>query len=395
MGALSGIKVIDLSRVIAGPHCTMILGDLGAEIIKVEKKGEGDISRGYAPYYEGESTYFMTHNRNKKSISLNFRHPKALDILYSLIQDADVLVENFKAGTLEKMGLAPDKLLEVNPRLIITRISGFGQDGPYSSKPCFDAVAQSLSGLMDITGFPDGSPTMIGTYICDLASGLYAVIGTLAALQSRNVTGKGQVVDISLLDCACGLTHSAIINYYLLGSVTRRNGNQDRASWPATFYPSKDGKLVFIHAGQDPAFAQLCKMIHREDLLEDPEYRYLSGRANHIEECDALVSSWTKERDCADILKLCEEFGIPSAKVNDMEDMVHDEQLIYRKMIRQVEDKKFGTITTSGPVIKMSETNPDVYCTAPRLGEHNFEVYSEKLGLTKEEIQNMYDEGLI
>ena len=395
MGALSGLKVIDLSRVIAGPHCTMILGDLGAEIIKIEKKGEGDISRGYAPYYEGESTYFMTHNRNKKSISLNFRHPKALDILYSLIKDADVLVENFKAGTLEKMGLAPEKLLELNPRLVITRISGFGQDGPYSSKPCFDAVAQSLSGLMDITGFPDGAPTMIGTYVCDLASGLYAVIGTLAALQSRNVTGRGQVVDISLLDCACGLTHSAIINYYLLGQVTRRNGNQDRASWPATFYPSKDGKLVFIHAGQDPAFAQLCKMIGREDLLADPEYRHLTGRANHIKECDDIVTSWTTSKNYEEILKLCEEHGIPCAKVNDMEDMVHDEQLIYRKMIRQVEDKKFGTITTSGPVIKMSETNPDVYCTAPRLGEHNLEVYSEKLGFSEEEIKQMEEDGLI
>ena len=353
------------------------------------------MSRGYAPYYEGESTYFMTHNRNKRSITLDFRHPKALDILYSLIKNADVLVENFKAGTLEKMGLAPDKLLEINPRLVITRISGFGQDGPYANRPCFDAVAQSLSGLMDITGFPDGDPTMVGTYVCDLTSGLYAVIGTLAALQAREHTGRGQVVDISLLDCACGLTHSAIINYYLLGLVTKRNGNQDRASWPATFYPSKDGRLVFIHAGQDPAFAKFCKMIQREDILENPEFRYLTGRANHIQECDELVSSWTRTHTLEEILDACEKSGIPCARVNNMEEMVHDKQLIYRKMIRTVEDSRFGAITTSGPVIKMSETNPDVYRTAPRLGEHNHEIYHQELGLTKEEIALLEEEGVI
>ena len=196
--ALNNIRVIDLTRVISGPHCTMILGDLGAEIIKIEKPGTGDISREYSPFYQGHSTYFMTHNRNKKSITLNFRHPDALDIIYRLISDADILVENFKAGTLEKMGLAPEKLLEMNPRLIITRISGFGQDGPYSSLPCFDAVAQSLTGLMDMTGFPDAPPVMMGSYVCDFSAGLYGVIGTLAALHSREQTGKGQVVDENL-----------------------------------------------------------------------------------------------------------------------------------------------------------------------------------------------------
>ena len=394
-GALKGLKIIDLSRVIAGPHCTMILGDLGADIIKIEKKGEGDMSRGYAPYYRGESTYFMTHNRNKKSITLDFRHPKALDILYSLIKNADVLVENFKAGTLEKMGLAPAKLLECNPKLVITRISGFGQDGPYADRPCFDEVAQSLSGLMDITGFPDGDPTMVGTYVCDLTSGLYATIGTLAALLAREHTGKGQVVDISLLDCACGLTHSAIINYYLLGQVTKRNGNQDRASWPATFYPTKDGRLAFIHAGQDPAFAKFCKMLGREDLLSDPEFAHLTGRANHIQECDTLVASWTKEHTLKEILDACEAIGIPCSRVNNIEEMAHDEQLIYRKMIRPVEDSRFGTITASGPVIKMSDTNPDVYCTAPKLGEHNHLIYHQELGFTEEEIKHMEEEGII
>ena len=203
--ALEGIKVIDLTRVVSGPHCTMILGDFGADIIKIEKPGVGDIGRGYAPFYEGEATYFMTHNRNKRGISLNMRHPKARQILLDLLKDADVLVENFKAGNLEAMGLAPDDLLKLNPRLIITRISGFGQDGPYSDQVCYDAVAQAKSGLMAITGDPDskgGHPTMVGSYVVDFVSGIYGALGTMAALQARERTGKGQVVDVAMLDTA-------------------------------------------------------------------------------------------------------------------------------------------------------------------------------------------------
>jgi len=373
----------------------MILGDFGAEIIKIEKKGEGDMSRAYAPHYKGESTYFMTHNRNKKSITLDFRSPKANEILFGLIKDADVLVENFKAGTLEKMGLDPEKLLEINPRLVITRLSGFGQDGPYVNRVCYDAVGQSISGLMDITGDPDGQPTMIGTYVCDLVTGLYGVIGTMAALQSRNHTGKGQVVDVALLDSACALTHSAIINYYQMGMVMKRNGNQDRASWPANFYPTKDGRLAFIHAGQDPAFKKLCKMIDREDLLEDDRFGTLAGRANHIAECDAMVGKWASSRTIDEIVALCEEHGIPCARVNNMEEMVHDRQLIHRKMIRKIEHPEFGTLTISGPVVKMSDTNPDVFLPPPKLGQHNKEIYGGLLGYSDQEIAHMEELGLI
>ena len=394
-GALEGIRVIDLSRVIAGPHCSMILGDFGADVIKIEKKGEGDMARGYAPYFNGESTYFMTHNRNKRSITLDFRKPEAHGILIGLLKGADVLVENFRAGTLEKMGLNPEELLKINPRLIITRLSGFGQDGPYKNRVCFDAVGQSISGLMDITGEPDGKPTMVGTYICDFTSGLYGAIGTLAALQARQRTGRGQVVDVSLLDAASSLTHSAVINYFELGEVMKRNGNQDRASYPANFYETKDGRLAFIHAGQDGAFAGLCKMIGREDVLTDPEYRLLAGRCSHIRECDEMVMEWARTKETDEILRCCESYGIPAARVNTIEEMVRDEQLHYRKAIRQVEHPAYGTITMNGPVVKMSETQPDIYRVPPALGQHNSEVYRELLGLTGEEIERLAEEGVI
>lgn len=396
--ALEGIRIVDLTRVVAGPHCTMILGDLGADVIKVEKKGEGDIGRQYSPFYEGEATYFMAHNRNKRSVTLDFRHPKAHQILLDLIRDADVLVENYKAGNLEKMGLDPKELLKMNPRLIITRMSGFGQDGPYSDRVCYDAVAQAMSGLMDLTGEPDskgGHPVMIGTYIADIVTGIYGALGTLAALQARERTGKGQVVDIAMLDVACALTHSAISNYYMLGKVVGRNGNQDRAAWPANFYPTKDGYLIYIHCGLDNTFARMCRIAGHEELLDTPEYSTLAGRANHIDECDAMVAEWTSAHNLDEIIEACKQNSLPYAKVNTVEDMVHDEQLIYRGMIREVVDRKFGTIKMSGPAIKMSETNPDVYCTAPRLGEHNREIYSSLLGYGEEKFRELEDEGVI
>ena len=230
-------------------------------------------------------------------------------------------------------------------------------------------AAQAMSGLMAITGDPDsigGHPTMVGSYVVDFVSGVYGALGTLAALQAREKTGKGQVVDIAMFDTACSLTHSAIINYYLLGQIAQRNGNQDRAAWPANFYPTKDGELVYIHCGLDNTFARMCKVLGREELLDDPEYNTLRGRTNHIDECDA-ITEWTLQHTLDEIIPICKANAFPCAKVNSIEDMVKDPQLKYRKMIRDVEDRRFGTVTMSGPVVKMSDTNPDVYCTAPRL----------------------------
>ena len=394
-GALSGVRVIDLTRVIAGPHCTMILGDLGADVIKIEKSQGGDIGRGYGPYYKGESIYYMTHNRNKKSITLNFRHPKAHKILIDLIKDADVLVENYKAGTLEKMGLDPKDLLEINPGLVITRISGFGQEGPYSKRPCFDAVAQSISGLMDMNGEIDQPPEMIGAYVCDISAGLYGVIGTLAALYRKKVTGRGQVVDVSLLDSAMPLTHTAILNYFLCGDVITRNGNQDRAAWPSNFYFTKDHKMVYIHLGNDPEFKAFCKMSGQEELLKDPYWATLDGRGEHIEECDKMIADYAAQYDMATLCDMCDQNNIPNAPVNSVSEAVNNEQLIYRKMIREVEHPKFGKIMSPGPVVKMSETDTDVYNTAPDLGQDNDLIYGEYLGLSKSEIETLKKDGVI
>lgn len=225
---LEGIRVLDLARVLSGPHCAMLLGDMGAEVIKVEKPGEGDMTRSNLPKYKGESTYFMAHNRNKKSITLNFRKPQAKEIFLKLVEQSDIIIENFRAGTMEAMGLGYDVLSAVNPRIILTRISGFGQSGPYADRTCFDGAAQAMSGMVDITGDPSGVPYMTGTYIVDYTSALYAAVGTIAALRYAEQTGKGQVVDIALLDVAFSMLHTAVPDYYMLSQEMKRNGNNDR-----------------------------------------------------------------------------------------------------------------------------------------------------------------------
>lgn len=393
--SLNGIRVIDLTRVIAGPHCTMILGDLGAEVIKIEKKGSGDLSRKYAPFYKDESTYFITHNRNKKSVELDVRNPKGIEIIKELIKDADVLAENFKAGTLEKMGLSPDTLWEINPKLVITRLSGFGQEGPYSSRPCFDAVAQSMSGLMELNGDPDGPPMMIGTYVADMMSGVYAALGTVAALRECDISGHGQVVDVALFDVASALTHSAVTNYFSLGLETTRTGNQDRASWPATFYPTKENRWVFIHAGQDPAFRSMCKMIGREDLVEKDEFKTIAARSQRIEECDKIVADWTSQHCIDDIIEECNKANLPCAKVNKISEMAVDEQLLYRKMIREVDMPKLGKMKVNGPVIKMSNTPTDIFRTAPLLGADTNDVMKNILHYSDEKISDLKENNVI
>lgn len=394
-GALNGIKVVDLSRVIAGPHCSMILGDFGADVIKVEKKDSGDISRIYGPFHEGVSTYFMSQNRNKRGISLDFRHPGANDVLLKLLADADVLVENFKAGTLEAMGLAPEKLLELNPRLVITRISGFGQDGPYVNRVCYDPCGQAISGLMSLNGEPDRDPVMIGMYVCDFATGVYGALGTLAALQARQRTGRGQVVDVALLDVASSLTHNAIYNYYQLGQVMGRTGNQDRASWPANFYKSKDGRQMYMHAGNNDTFARFCVMSGNPEVKDDEEFKDLTRRRNHVAEVDKMAADWMAAHTSEEILAACEAYQIPCARVNTMDEAAHDPQLLYRGVVREMDDPEFGKVMMNGPAVKMSDTCPDVYRVAPRLGQHNREVLKEVLAYTDEEIDKMEADGLI
>ena len=394
-GSLEGIRVLDLSRVISGPHCCMILGDLGAEVIKVEKPGSGDMSRENYPKVQNESTYFMAHNRSKKGITLDFRKPGSTEIFLDLVRKSDVIVENFRAGTMEAMGLGYDVLSAANSGIILTRISGFGQDGPYSHRTCFDGVAQAISGLMDVTGPEDGPPYLVGTYVVDCTTALYAVIGTLAALRARETTGKGQVVDVALLDTAVSLLHTAIPDYLLLGQKLTRIGNNDRYAWPANIYQAKDGRWVYIHAGMDNTFTALMEIIGRPELLQDEKFNCRVARAQNKEACDSVIQPWVSSLPAKEVIDIVSKAGIPSALINDVTDMIADPQVNFRGMVAKVQHPAVGELPITGPVVHFSDTKASISSPPPLLGEHNKEVYSKLLGLSDEEIDALKTNRII
>ena len=395
-GTLEGIRVLDMARVLSGPHCGMILGDLGAEVIKIEKPGEGDMVRANYPRVNNTATYFYAHNRNKKSVTLNFRKPGAKEIFLKLVAESDVVLENFRAGTMEAMGLGYDVLKAVNPRIILTRISGFGQDGPYSNRTCFDGAAQAMSGLMDITGEEDGSPTMIGTYVVDYATGLYAVIGTLAALHARETTGVGQVVDVALLDTAVSLMHTAVPDYMNLGQVFTRVGNNDRYAWPSKVYEAGDGRWAYIHCGMDNTFAAMMKIIGHEELIADPRTATREARATRESRalCEGLIADWVHKYTADEVIAVVSQQGIPCAKVSNVPEMVENEQVRHRNMIQKVAVEGGEDVYLSGPVVHISEQKCSIHHAPPRLGEHTCEVLTQ-FGYTMDEIQAMKEKGII
>lgn len=394
---LEGIRVLDLARVLSGPHCAMLLGDMGAEVIKVEKPGEGDMTRSNLPKYKGESTYFMAHNRNKKSITLNFRKPEAKKIFLKLVERSDIIIENFRAGTMEAMGLGYDVLSAVNPRIILTRISGFGQSGPYADRTCFDGAAQAMSGMVDITGDPGGAPYMTGTYIVDYTSALYAAIGTLAALRHAERTGKGQVVDIALLDAAFSMLHTAVPDYYMLSQEMKRNGNNDRYMWPANIYPAKGNRWVYIHAGMEHCFKALMQHIGRPDVLDDPLHGATraarsseEGRAFN----DELISKWTCQHEADEIIDAIAPLGIPCAKVNTIGEAMQDPQLHHREMVEKYRRADGEEVILAGSVVHFTETKFDSKMAPPKLGEHNQEIFSS-IGLSDADIAELHENAVI
>ena len=379
-GPLAGIRVLDLSRFIAGPYCAMLLGDMGADVAKVEPPGRGENSRGFAPFVEGESLYTMVFNRNKRSVALDLRSDAGKETLRALLAHADVLVENYVPGTLEKMGFDWDALQAINPRLILTRISGFGQSGPLSTKPCFDVIAQSMSGLMDITGDPDGRPTMAGTYVVDYSTGLYAVIGTLGALQARARTGRGQVVDVALLDSAMSMLMTAIPEQMLLGRTMTRHGNRDRYTAPANTFPTRDGAWVHFAAVGDAMFALLAQAMGRAELTQDARYRDAAARMTNAESLEAEVEAWTRTLDAQTLIDLLQRLGLPCARVARVSDLVQDERLMHGERLITMQHPTAGAVPMQGFTVRFGDSPMRLRHPPPLLGQHTEEVLREWLG---------------
>ncbi|MEU6719029.1 CoA transferase [Nonomuraea sp. NPDC046802] len=377
-GALEGLRVLDLSRFIAGPYCAMLLGDLGADVVKAEKPGTGEEARLMRPRAGDESFYLLAFNRNKRGITVDFRDEGDQRLLARLAERADVLVENFRPGTLEKMGLAPDELLRRNPGLIVARCSGFGQDGPQAGRTGFDAIAQAESGLMSISGEPGDKPMLSGTFMVDYSAGMQLTIGVLAALADRRRTGRGQVVDVALLDTAFSLMMTSATEYLMRGEETGQVGNRDRYGAPGNTYRSADG-WVHVVGGSDAHFPRLLTAMGRPELADDPRFRALEDRLANRDAIDAIVGEWTAGLSCDKLVAVLEAAGVPCGRVNGVAGAVGHPQLRHREMVAEVEHPALGPVPLPGVTVKLSRTPGAVRLPPPRLGEHTDEVLADWL----------------
>lgn len=394
-GALDGLTVLDLTRVLAGPFCTMMLADMGANIIKIEQAGKGADERQMGPFQNGESAYFMNLNRNKKGLSLNLKSEKAKEIFKELVKKADIVVENYRPGTMEKLGLGYDVLKEVNPRIIYAAVSGFGHYGPYSKRPGYDIIAQAMSGLMSTTGWPGGHPTRSGTAMGDVLGGLSCAIGILSAVYNRSHTNQGQKVDVALVDSSVASLEIINMIYFTEGRLPQRIGNRYESVYPYDSFQAKDD-LVIIAGGNDKLWSLLCNLMGRPELIEEPRFKLNRDRVQNHEDVKKIVEEWTCTRTVSEVVDTLLAAGIPAAPIYNIAQVSEDPHIAgAREMFVQTEHPKAGPIKLTGSHIKLSDTKPAIRTPSPSLGQHNEEILAGMIGLTAQEIQELKDGGVI
>ncbi len=392
---LENITVLDLSRVLAGPFATMMLADMGAEVIKVEEPTAGDDTRRWGPpFLEGESAYYLSVNRNKKSLTINFKQPEGVAAVQRLAQTADVLVENFRPGTLKRLGLDYEELHRQNPRLVYCSISGFGQTGPDCHRPGYDLVIQGEGGVMSLTGFPEGPPTKVGISFADMVAGLYAVQGILLALRVAERTGTGQHVDVSLLDCQVALLTFQAQSYFISGVNPTRIGNDHPMITPYETFPTADGFLN-IAVGNESQWQRFCAGIGRDDLAGDVRFASVRLRVEHRHQLKPLLVSALRQRTTREWLAILAKAEIVCGPVKTVEEVLRDPQVVARAMIAQFDHPRIGRTNVCGIPIKLSETPGEVRSAPPLLGEHSEEVLVRELGMSREEISRLRQLGTI
>jgi len=393
MGALSDIKVLDLTRVLAGPYATMVLADLGAEIIKIEQPGKGDDSRAYGPYKNGESAYFMSLNRNKESLTLNLKTPEGKEILKRLVEKVDVLVENFRPGTMEKLGLGYDVLKEINPRLVYASSTGYGQTGPYSKRPAYDAVVQAMGGIMSITGQADGVPTRVGTSVGDIFAGLFCAIGVLAALHERESSGLGQMVDVAMLDCQVAILENAISRYEFTGEIPRPIGNRHPSIVPFEPFDTLTSPIM-VAAGNDSLWVTLCDLMEL-NISSDPRFITNPLRNENYLNLRPILAERFMTKTAEEWQPMFDKAGIPSGPINTVDKVVANEQVLARDMILEVEHPVAGTTRIPGIPIKLSRTPGEIRMAAPVLGADTEKLLSQYLGLTSDQVAVLREKRVI
>jgi len=393
--ALEGIRIIDFSKALAGPYCTMLLADMGAEVIKVEMPGSGDDSRGWGPpFIEGEAAYFLSINRNKKSITLNLKDEKAKQLALKIISKADIVLESNRPGVMTKLGLDYDTVQKSNPAIIYCSISGFGQTGPYSKRPGFDQVIQGYGGIMGLTGEKGGGPLKVGIAVTDIATGMFAATGILTALYHREKTGQGQRVDAAMLDGQVSwLTYQAG-RYLASGKVPERLGSAHPLIVPYQDFEASDG-FINIAAGNDSLWKKMCAVIGLpKDVAEDPKYATNAQRVENRDAVVKIVSEKIRTRTMQEWLDLLNTAGVPCGPIYTVDQIFKDPQVLARDMLVDIDHPKCGRIQVTGAPVKLSETPAQIKSHPPMLGEHNREILQE-LGLSVREIEKLKEDRVI
>jgi glutaryl-CoA transferase len=394
MQPLNGIRVLDLSRVLAGPYCTMVLGDLGADVIKVESPA-GDETRGWGPpFAEGESAYYLCVNRNQRSIIVNFKTDEGRTIIDELIKQSDVLIENFRPGTLAHFSLDYKSVSALNPQLIYCSITGFGQTGPLRDKPGYDFMIQAMGGLMSITGEPDGEPMKVGVAVADLFAGQNAVIAILAALQARNQTGKGQHLDISLFDSQVAMLANVASNFLISGNLPKRYGNAHANIVPYQSFQARDAWFV-LTVGNDKQFERLCGVIGNSELVNNARFSSNSQRVKNREELIELLKPIFMEKTASEWLSALEAAEIPCGPINTLDKVFSMPQVEARDMLIHLQHAKIGDLRLVGSALELSDTPVDYKLPPPRLGEHTEAVLKELLGYSPEQILDLQERRVI
>lgn len=391
-GALEGIRVLELGQLIAGPFCGQLLADLGAEVIKTELPGRGDPMREWGA---GEPLWWPVVARNKKCITLDVRTGQGRDIIAKLVEKADIVLENFRPGTMEKWGLGYADLAAINKGVVMVRVSGYGQDGPYSARAGYGGIGEAMGGLRYIVGDPSTPPSRVGISIGDSLAAMFAAIGALSALQARNRTGVGQVVDSAIFEAVLGVMEATVPEYDRLGVIRERTGSILAKIAPSNVYPTADGDMIIMGANQDTVFARLCDAMRQPELAEDDRFSDHAARGENQAQLDDLIAAWTKRFTADALLALLEEHAVPAGRIYRAPEMLADEHFIARESIVEVAHPKYDSLKMQNVFPRLSTTPGKVKWAGPALGQHNEEVYRELLGYGASDLERLRRDGII
>lgn len=391
---LEGVRILDLTRVLAGPYASMVLADLGAEVIKVELPSSGDESRGFGPFQNGESAYFTSVNRGKKSVTIDLRQERGRDLALGLAETCDVLVENFRPGSMDRFGLGYETVHAKYPQLVYASISGFGQTGPYAQRPAYDVLIQAMGGIASITGEPNSPPVRVGSSIADLSAALFGAVGILAALQRASRTGEGQQIDISMLDCQVALLENALARYAVSGEVPQPLGSRHPAITPFQFFAVSDGHIV-LAAGNDGLWRKLCTALGLLDLIEDSRFADNALRTENHAALEPLLAEVLADKTVAEWCEVLVQAGVPSGPLCDVGEVFNDEQIAAREMIVEIDHPIAGRQAMPNSPLKFSQTPIQLQRPAPLLGQHTEEVLRDMLDLGTDEITGLRADGVI